>query len=86
MNDLRQALGRRIKELRRRLGITQEELADRAGMHWSYLSDLERGEQTPTLDMLNRLAHGLDVTLAEFFGSFTQPYRRRFRKTRRTEK
>jgi transcriptional regulator with XRE-family HTH domain len=83
VNDLRSALGSRIKELRRRLGVSQEELASRAGMHATYLSDLERGQQTPTLDMLNRVARGLGVTLAEFCSSFDQPYRLRSRKPRR---
>ena len=83
MNDLRPALGARIKELRKRLGISQEELASRAGMHWTYLSDLERGRQTPTLDMLNRVARGLDVTLADFFSPLDEPYRARFRRPRR---
>jgi transcriptional regulator with XRE-family HTH domain len=82
VNDLRPALGARIKELRKRLGISQEELASRAGMHWTYLSDLERGRQTPTLDMLNRVARGLNVTLADFFSPLNQPYRARFRKRR----
>jgi transcriptional regulator with XRE-family HTH domain len=83
VNDLRPALGARIKALRNRLGISQEELASRAGMHWTYLSDLERGRQTPTLDMLNRVARGLGVTLAEFFSPLDEPYRARFRKRRR---
>jgi transcriptional regulator with XRE-family HTH domain len=83
VHDLRPALGARIKELRKRAGISQEELASRAGMHWTYLSDLERGRQTPTLDMVNRLARGLDVTLAEFFAPLDQRYRLRFRKRRR---
>jgi transcriptional regulator with XRE-family HTH domain len=83
VQDLGPALGARIKELRKQAGISQEELADRAGMHWTYLSDLERGRQTPTLDMVNRLARGLDVTLVEFFSPLDQRYRLRFRKPRR---
>jgi transcriptional regulator with XRE-family HTH domain len=58
-------------------------LANRAGLHASYLSDLERGRQTPTLDLLNRLARALGVTLAEFFSPLNQTYRVRFRKRRR---
>jgi transcriptional regulator with XRE-family HTH domain len=81
--DLRPALGSRIKQLRASLGMTQEELAARAGMHWSYLSDLERGRQTPTMDMVNRLARGLGVTLAEFFAPLDVAYRVRYRKRRR---
>jgi len=83
VHDLRPALGARIKELRKRLGISQEELANRAAMHWTYLSDLERGRQTPTLDLLNRLARAFEITLAEFFEPLDQPYRVRFRRLRR---
>ena len=82
MHDLRPALGARIRELRRGLGLSQE-LADRAGLHWTYLSDLERGRQTPTMDVVNRLARALDVTLAKFFSPLDQPYRVRHRKVRR---
>jgi transcriptional regulator with XRE-family HTH domain len=63
-------------------GLSQEELADRARLHWTYLSDLERGRQTPTLDVVNRLACALGVTLAEFFGPFDTPFRVRVRKQR----
>jgi transcriptional regulator with XRE-family HTH domain len=80
--DLRAALAGRLKELRRHAGFSQEELAGRAGLHWTYLSDLERGKQTPTLDLLNRIARALGVTLSEFFAPLNRPYRVRFRKRR----
>ncbi len=63
--------------------LRKEELASRAGLHPTYLSDLERGEQTPTLDVVNRIGSGVGVTLAEFFAPFEEPYRVRFRKRRR---
>jgi transcriptional regulator with XRE-family HTH domain len=53
------------------------------GLYSTYLSDFERGRQTPTLDLLNRLARAFNVTLAEFFAPLNQPYRIRFRKPRR---
>ena len=81
--DLRPAFGSRIKQLRTGLNLSQEALAHRAGVHWTYLSDLERGRQTPTLDLVNRLARGLGVTLAELFAPFDEPYRARSRKPRR---
>jgi transcriptional regulator with XRE-family HTH domain len=83
VRDLRPALGARIKELRTGLGISQEALAERASLHWTYISDLERGRQTPTVDVVNRLARALGVTLAEFFSVFDESYRLRFRKERR---
>ena len=86
MHDLRPTLGARIKELRKRLGISQEELAHRANLHWTYVSDLERGMQSPTIDVINRLARGLGVSLAEFFSPFDQSYRLRSRKVRQDSK
>ncbi len=82
MHDLRPALGARIRELRWNLKLSQEELADRARLHWTYVSDLERGRQTPTLDVVNRLARAVGVTLAELFAPFDRPYRLRSRKRR----
>ncbi len=82
MRDLRPALGARIRELRRGLKLSQEALGARAGLHWTYLSDLERGQQTPTLDVVNRLARAFGVTLAEFFRPLDEPFRRRSRKPR----
>ncbi len=82
VRDLRPALGGRIRELRRGLKLSQEALADRAGLHWTYVSDLERGQQTPTVDVVNRLARALGVTLAEFFAPLDEPFRRRSRKPR----
>jgi transcriptional regulator with XRE-family HTH domain len=58
-------------------------MTDRGGLHWTYLSDLERGRQTPTLDVVNRLARALGVTLAKFVAPLDQPYRIRHRKVRR---
>ena len=82
VTDLRPVLGVRIKKLRRGLNLSQEELASRAGLHWTYLSDLERGQQTPTLDLLNRVARGCRVTLAEFFAPFNKPFTMRSRRHR----
>ena len=86
MNDLRLAFGKRLKELRERADVSQEELADRAHVHWTYLSDLERGQQAPTLDVVNRLARALDVTLASLFSPFDQHFRMRFRKPRQDQR
>lgn len=68
--------------LRRDLKLSQEELSHRARLHATYLSDLERGMQTPTLDVVNRLAGALDVTLAQLFAPFDRTFRQRIRKIR----
>ena len=50
-----------LQTLRRAAGLSQEELAFRAGTKRSYLSDLERGVRNPSVRLLGRLAEGLDV-------------------------
>ena len=78
MEDLRVAFGRRVRELRDRLGVSQEQLAERADLHWTYISDVERGKRGPSLDVVGR-AHGLGVSVSELFAPLTRKYRSRFR-------
>ena len=59
--DRKILVGRRIKELRKRRRLSQEDLADRAATSAKYLSRVEVGRQSPTLDLLLRLADGLDI-------------------------
>ena len=60
-------LGKRLKELRKRCGMNQDKLADLAGINRSYLSNVESGHNSPTLNKLERLAKALGVSLIEFF-------------------
>lgn len=64
MNE-NQLLGKRVLEIRTRLGLTQEELAFRCNMHASHIGFLERGERNPSLETLSRLARGLEIPLHE---------------------
>lgn len=54
-------LGKRVRHFRTIAGLSQEELAFRAGMKRSYLSDLERGTRNPTVQALGRIAAALGV-------------------------
>ncbi|HAF81449.1 MULTISPECIES: helix-turn-helix transcriptional regulator [Brevundimonas] len=54
-------LARNLQTLLRAAGLSQEELAFRAGTKRSYLSDLERGVRNPSVRLLGRLAEVLDV-------------------------
>jgi transcriptional regulator with XRE-family HTH domain len=65
--DERKRLGQRIKHLRRVRGDTQERLAERININPKYLSSIERGEENPTLDLLIRLATGLELELPGLF-------------------
>ncbi|MEG8043882.1 helix-turn-helix transcriptional regulator [Sphingomonas sp. LR59] len=60
--DLVQLLGENVRRLRKERGLSQEELAFRAGMKRSYLSDLERGTRNPTVRAVGRLAQALTTT------------------------
>jgi DNA-binding XRE family transcriptional regulator len=66
--DLR-AIGREIRRHRRRLGLSQEQLAERAGLHRNYVGFLERGERNASLTTLFALARSLNVSLTELFAN-----------------
>jgi len=59
-----QNLGEAIRVRRQALGLSQEQVADKAGVHRTYLSDIERGTRNITVAMLNQVAMALDVELA----------------------
>jgi transcriptional regulator with XRE-family HTH domain len=65
--DLRKAFGRAVRTLRTERGWTQEQLADAAALHMTYISDLERGARSPGLTIQARLAEALDTTIADLF-------------------
>lgn len=58
-----QLLGRQARELRQRQGMTQEQLAEAAGLSVPYLSHIERATKKPSLESLVRLSAALDVTV-----------------------
>ena len=60
MND-REKLGARIRELRKRLNLTQEQLGTRCGLSYKYLGNVERGRENPTFDALVKLSKSLDI-------------------------
>jgi Helix-turn-helix. len=62
---LGQKLGKRIRSIRQRKKWTLEMLGERAGMHVTYLSSIERGHRNPTLNVLASLARGLAVSLSD---------------------
>ena len=59
----REQLGKRIRKLRSKKKLTQEKLAERAGLHWKYLGEVERGIPTISVENLNKVASALDVPL-----------------------
>lgn len=67
MNDINILFGKKIAELRKRIGISQEELAFRCDVHRTYVGSIERGEKSPTLRTIEKFAKGLGVDIIELF-------------------
>lgn len=66
-NSVQRSFGNRIRDLRKAIGMTQEDLADRCGLFRTYLSRLETGKANPTLTMIHALAGSLGVDIADLF-------------------
>jgi CheY-like chemotaxis protein/DNA-binding XRE family transcriptional regulator len=66
-NDVQAQFGTVVRAWRSRLGISQEELAGRAGLHRTYVSDVERGTRNVSLASIDKLAAALEVSVATLF-------------------
>jgi transcriptional regulator with XRE-family HTH domain len=67
--DIRRQLARNLKRLRLEKGWSQEELADQAGLHRTYVSGVERGVRNPTITIVAALAKALGVSPAELLSA-----------------
>lgn len=61
--DIRLKFGKRVRLARSKLGWSQEELAHRANSNRTYISDVERGTRNASLEVIERIAKALDVTM-----------------------
>lgn len=61
------AFGHRVRALRQACGLSQEQLAEQAGLHRTYVSSLERGQRNVGLDNIMALARALGVPPAYLF-------------------
>ncbi len=65
--NVNKQLGMRVRYLRKQKGLSQLDLSFESGVNKNYISDLERGDRNPTLQVLERIANSLDVTLEDLF-------------------
>ena len=63
----KQEIGEKIRRLREKENITQNALANRAGVSPTYIYQLGQGLKSPTVEYLGYICAGLNITLAEFF-------------------
>ena len=67
--------GRQVSRLRGRLGISQEELGFRAGVHRTYISQIERGIKSPTLSVILKLTRALGFPAAKLISAVERKVR-----------
>jgi len=60
--DPQHVLGRAVRKRRLDLGLSQEKLAERADLHWTYIGGIERGERNVSLVNIVKIANALQVT------------------------
>lgn len=66
-NDCLRLFAQRVKALREEQGISQEKLAERAGLHRTYIGMIERLERNPSLICICKIAKGLNIPVQELF-------------------
>jgi len=65
MSDIRKLLGLRIREIRQKNKMSQEELSFESELHRTYISDIERGTRNVSIKNIEKIAKALNVTLKE---------------------
>ena len=67
MSEIIQTVGSRIRAMRNQCGMTQEELAEKATLHPTYIGQVERGEKNLTLTSLEKIVTALGVSFTDLF-------------------
>ena len=67
--DIKFKIGQRIKELRKKLELSQEGLANEAEVDRTYVTDVENGRRNVSVEILERLIKALKISTSEFFNS-----------------
>jgi transcriptional regulator with XRE-family HTH domain len=69
--SVKSRFGSRLRQLRDERGYSQEELAERAGLHRNYVGGIERGERNVALENIVKLAKALSVSPQDLFADFS---------------
>ena len=73
IRDVKSSFATALRACRGRLGISQEELGARAGLHRTYVSDIERGARNLSLESIDKLAKALEIPVSTFFSRPSEP-------------
>ena len=72
MASTREEFGIRVRELREKTRLSQERFADAIGVGRSHMGMIENGRANPTLDIIVKIANGLDISLAQLFETMVE--------------
>lgn len=67
MSDITKALGKRIRNQRTALNLSQEKLAELSGCHPTYIGQIERGEKNATIESIEKICGALNISLSRLF-------------------
>lgn len=67
MENIKILFGTRVKQLRLEQGLSQEKLANIAGIDRTYIAQVENGKRNISIENIKKICDGLDVTLGNFF-------------------
>lgn len=70
VTDPRKPLGLAVRRQRLKLGLTQEQLAEAADLHWTYISGIERGVRNVSIVNLFQIATALNVRVRDLVNDF----------------
>lgn len=65
MSDIKKKFGSKMRQIRKQKKISQEELAFRANLHRTYISDIERGQRNVSLENIEKIAKALNIGVSE---------------------
>lgn len=67
MSEIARSIGKRIRNYRNNLGLSQEKLAELSGCHPTYIGQIERGEKNATLESVEKISTALNIPLSKLF-------------------
>lgn len=72
MSEIAKLIGKRIRNYRNNLGLSQEKLAELSGCHPTYIGQIERGEKNATLESIEKISAALNIPLSKLFEKLSE--------------
>ena len=67
MIDLKKLIGSKIRKYRKKKNLTQEKLAEKAGLHLTFIAHIESGKKVCSINTLNKISQALNITIDKLF-------------------